>query len=170
VATDIIIQRWQDQRVIETICSKPLPNSDLLSEAVPRNKWELDLNGKPRPPYEKAFVVYFLDLDSAERSTFINSTVGSAIAVSTLKDKVYWMRKMRGAGVVPQVEFTWAPMGTRFGIKKRPDFKVLNWVDFTPGGSTLPPASGPKQLPPLQPKQVENPSVEEDLDDQIPPL
>jgi hypothetical protein len=167
VAVDTILQRWQEQRVIETIGEKPLPNVDELNEATDRNTWELDLNNNPRPPWQRAHIVYFLDLDNAERSTFVSATTGAAIAVSRLKDKTHWMRRMRGTNVVAQIELTWAPMQTRFGMRKRPDFKVVGWVDFTAGGSTLPPTSGPKQLPPVEPKQVEEPSTAENLNDSI---
>jgi hypothetical protein len=186
VAVDTIIQRWKDQRVIETITEKPLPDINLLNETVPREEWEIGING-PREPYQRTHVVYLLNLDTAERSTFINSTVGASIAVSRLKDKVTWMRKMRGANVVPQVELTWAPMITRFGQRKRPEFKIIGWIRLGPGSGTLPPTEELKQLPPAEPKQaapkqnvgpqqvaplaskqVKEPSVEEDLDDIIP--
>ena len=71
-----------------------------------------------------------------------------------------WMRRMRGVNVVAQVELGWAPFPTRFGMRKRPDFKVVGLIDLSGGGS-LPPASEPKQLPPVTPKQVEEPSIEE---------
>jgi hypothetical protein len=168
VETDVVIRRWRDNRVIEIIREKPLPDLDLLNKAVPRGEWEDDLNGDPRPPYERAHVVYLVDLDTCERSTFISPTKGAAIAVSRLKDKVFWMRKMRGNNnIVPQIELSWAPMPTKYGMRKRPDFKVVGWIDLS-GGSSLPPPSGPKQLPPVQPKQVQEPSLKEELNDDIP--
>jgi hypothetical protein len=167
VENDVVIRRWRENRVIETIREKPLPDIDLLNQAVPQSEWE-DLNGDPRPPYERAHVVYLLDLDTCERSTFISPTKGAAIAVSRLKDKVFWMRKMRNNNtIVPQVELAWAPFPTKYGLRKRPDFKVVGWIDLSGGGS-LPPPSAPKQLPPAQPKKVEEPSLKEDLNDDLP--
>ena len=166
VAVDTILQHWKEQRVIETITAKPLPDLDMLNEAVPKTEWEKDMNGDPRPPWQRAHVVYFLNLDTADRTTFVSATTGATIAVSRLKDKVHWMRKMRGANVVPRVDLTWAPFPTRFGMRKRPDFKVTGWISLGDGG--LPPASGPKQLPPIEPKQVEESKAKEDLDDALP--
>jgi hypothetical protein len=76
---------------------------------------------------------------------------------------------MRGANVVPQIEFSWAPMKTRFGPRKRPEFKVIKWIDLGggDGGSCLVPPSRPKQLPSAAPKEVEEPSLEEELGDAI---
>jgi hypothetical protein len=58
-------------------------------------------------------------------------------------------------------------MKTRFGPRKRPEFKVVNWIDLGGGGGggALVPPSEPKPLPPA--KKVEEPSLEEELDDAI---
>jgi hypothetical protein len=165
VETDTILRRWYETRVVEEIKAKPLPDLDNLNIAIPKSDWEVDLNGDPSPPWERAHIVYVLDLDTAERTTFISATKGAAVAVSRLKDKVAWMRRLRGANVVPLVELTWAPLPTRYGMRKRPEFKVIGWVDLSSGGGSLPPASGPKQLPPIEPKKVEELSIREDLDD-----
>jgi hypothetical protein len=167
-AVDHILQRWHDGRVVETRSEKPLPDCTLLNEATDRATWELDLNGNPRPPWQHTHVLYLLDLDTAERTTFASGTIGAAIAVSRLKDKVQWMRRMRGVTVVPQIELTSAPMQTRFGPRKRPEFKVVAWVDLSTGGEKLPPAPETKQLPPVTPKQVTEPSLEEELNDDLP--
>jgi hypothetical protein len=165
VGTDVIIQRWREQRVIEVFVEKPLPNLELLNEAAPKDEWEEDLNGNPRPPYQRASIVHLLNIGTAERTTFISATKGAAIAVRQLKDQVKWMRKLRGAdGVVPQVELGWAPFPTRYGMRKRPDFKLTAWVDLSSGQVT----AGPKQLAPVEPKKVKPPSTKEALDDEIP--
>jgi hypothetical protein len=169
VSMRVILQRWKDKRVIDMRTKHPLPDLKSLNQSVPMNEWELDLNGNPRPPWQRTYILYFLDLDTAERSTFASSTVGAEIAVARLKDKISWMRRMRGANVVPQIEFSWAPMKTRFGPRKRPEFKVIKWIDLGggDGGPCLVPPSKPKQLPPAAPKEVEEPSLKEELDDAI---
>jgi hypothetical protein len=74
------------------------------------------------------------------------------------------------------VELTWAPFPTRYGMKKRPEFKVVGWFDLSAGGGALPPPDPPKQLPPTSgansappaaPKQVKEPSLAEEMNDQI---
>lgn len=163
------LQRWSEQRVVETITARPLPDVDDLNGAIPRKHWELDLNGNPRPPWQHAHALYLLDLGSAERTTYVSATIGGAIAVSRLKDRVAWMRKLRNnPHIVPQVEPTSAPMNTRFGPRKRPEFRIPGWFDFGAGGGLALPASGLMQLSPVELQRVTEPTVAEDLNDEIP--
>jgi hypothetical protein len=168
VHTESFIRRWKDKQVIETIKTKPLPNLDDLNATVPKDEWELDLNGAPRKPYELAHRLDLLNLDTAEHTTFISATKGAGKAVSLLKDQVQWMRRMRGNNVVPQVMLGWAPFKTGFGMRKRPDFKVTGWFDLSASGPAAVQAPTLKQLPPVAPTPVKTPSTAEDLDDQIP--
>ncbi len=65
--------------------------------------------------------------------TYLNSTTGARIAVENLRDKVRWMRTLRGESVVPLVTLGNAPMRTRFGQKLRPDFQITSWVELGVG-------------------------------------
>jgi hypothetical protein len=165
LATTRVLQRWQDQRAVETIIKKPLPDLETLNKTVPKHEWELDLNGKPRPPWQLTFVVYLLDPATCEKFTYANSTVGASIAVETLQDRVAWMRRLRGANVVPEVELSCKRMKTRNGVKQRPEFKIIAWRDLGGGQGTpqLQPATA-EQIA----KTVEPPSLSEELDDEIP--
>jgi hypothetical protein len=170
VHTETWLRRWKkDVGVIDEIKDKPLPDLDALNASIPQTEWELDpFTGKPRPPYERAHRVDFLDLDCGTHSTFVAATKGAAKAVSLLKDQVRWMRKMRGANVVPQVTLSWAPFKTQFGMKKRPDLKVAGWFDLSGGTPAAVQAQAPKALPPVTPTPVKAPSVDEDMSDSIP--
>src|SRR5262249_10469616 len=84
VETTAVIQRWQDKCVIEEITEKPLPDIEELNEEVPKDKWELDRNGKPKPPYQLTAILYLLNPETMEKYTFPTSTVGGSIAVSEL--------------------------------------------------------------------------------------
>jgi hypothetical protein len=153
--------RWQNQSVIDEIADKPLPDLDELNAAIPKEEWELDMDGKPRPPWSNTFKIFFLDTATGERSIYATSTIGGKIAWGRLVDKTQWMRRLRGENVVARVELDVAPMKTRFGMKKRPDFKILEWVDLN-SGTPLPAADAP------QLQKVEEPTVAEDLNDEIP--
>jgi hypothetical protein len=168
VHVETFVRRWRDKRVIEVITTRPLPDLDQLNATVPVDEWEPDLNGQPRKPYERAHRLDLLNLDTAEHTTFVSATTGAAIAVSRLKDQVHWMRRMRGPNVVPQVTLGSAPFKTQFGMRKRPDFKVAAWLDLSGGTPAAVQAQAPKQLPPVAPAQVKEPSTAEDLNDQIP--
>jgi hypothetical protein len=168
VHTESFVRRWQDKRVIEVITTMPLPDLEGLNATVPRNEWELDLNGAPRKPYELAHRLDLLNLDTAEHTTFISATAGAAKAVSLLKDQVKWMRRMRGRNVVPQVMLSSAPFKTQFGMKKRPELKVVGWFDLSGGTPSAVQAQAPKALPPVAPTPVKEPSTGEALNDSIP--
>jgi hypothetical protein len=154
-ATDTILQRWCAQHA-ETIKDKPLPDPVELNAAIPQSEWELDLNGNPRPPWQTTYIVYLLDERTAEKFTFINSTVGAKIAVRTLQDRVASMRMLRGANVVAEVELSSRPMKTRYGQKLRPHFEIVGWRH----------AGGTKAPPKLT--QVAEPTTAEQLNDAIP--
>jgi hypothetical protein len=165
VATNKVLQRWHDQRVIETIDQKPLPDVELLNEAIPKEQWELGPNNEPRPPWQVTYVLYLLDPKICEKFTYANSTIGAKIAVTTLADKVTTMRKLRGANVVAEIELAAKPMTTRFGVKQRPEFRILKWVNLGPGGGA------PALIEaPAQPKlpEVKPPTTKEALNDELP--
>jgi hypothetical protein len=50
VSMRVILQRWQDKRVIDMRTEHPLPDLKSLNESVPIHEWELDLSGNPKPP------------------------------------------------------------------------------------------------------------------------
>jgi hypothetical protein len=140
LATATVMQLWQDKMPVETIVKRPgqpWMDIDELNAKVPKENWEIGLDGEPRPPWQKQFIVYLLDPNSAAKFTFANGTIGARIAVTNLKDQVKWMRAMRGDHVVPLVELTNKPMKTKHGQKLRPDFKVIEWRDL--GGTQIAP-------------------------------
>jgi hypothetical protein len=142
VALSEAIQRWRDKKVVEEITAKPLPDVNLLNEAVPKHEWELGLDGQPKPPYSHQFVVYLLDPGSGAFFTYLNSTVGARIAHEQLREKVVTMRTLRGTRVVPVVKLTHRPMKTFVGMKHRPEFEIVGWKQLGgEGGGTL---SGPQ--------------------------
>ena len=143
-----------------------MPDIDELNAKIPQKQWETGLDGKPRPPWQRQCLVYLLDGTNAERFTFINSTVGARIAVENLKDKVKWMRAMRGADVFPLVELSSAPMKTKMGTKIRPDFRVVEWRQL--GDGEAGPVTGAPPTTPAIGKPVSPVSSREALDDEIP--
>jgi hypothetical protein len=140
------LQRWQNQRP-QTISRKPLPDPAQLNAAIPMNEWELDLTGRPRPPWQMVYVVYLVDLATGSPYTFASPTVGARIAFEQLQESVIITRALRGASVLPLVDLQQRPFKTNFGPKTRPHLQIIDWR--TPGGegfSPLPEPSSPKQL------------------------
>jgi hypothetical protein len=165
LGTTDLLQRWQDGRVVEVIRNRPLPGLESLNAKIPLSEWDTGIDGKPRAPWQHTFCVYLLDPETAERYTFANATVGARIAVEDLAEKMRWMRGLRGAQVTASVELSSKPMKTRFGVKLRPHFKLLKWMDLGSIQLTAEPATPMIGGPEIA--EVD-PPTEEVLDDSIP--
>jgi hypothetical protein len=177
LATAMALQHWKDKKPVETILKtpgQPLPDLDALNKKIPKKEWEIGLDGTPRPPWGRQHIMYLLNPHDAALHTFINGTVGAAIAVDRLRDKVVWMRQLRGSNVHPLVKLDTKPMKTRFGPKQRPEFTILEWRQF--GGDVS--AMRIEHQPVGQPhpddcpglESVEPVTLEEEMDDFVPHL
>jgi hypothetical protein len=165
------LQLWRNNKPVETIKKepgKPLPDIDELNSKIPESDWEVGLDKKLRKPWVKQYLAYMLDPKDASIYTYINSTFGALKAVSRLKDKVKWMRALRGSRVVPIVRLDSAPMPTAHGLKQRPEFTVIDWRDLGDGNGegNLPP---PKPVPAIEHvgKPVKPVSTKEVFNDEI---
>ena len=168
------IQRWQLKEPVDTVVDTGagLPDIDELNAKIPRTEWELGLDGQPRPPWQRQYVVYLLDTSDASIFTFANGTIGARIAWERLVDRVSWMRALRGAAVFPLITLDSRPMKTQFGIKQRPEFSITDWRDLGSTGnpaleSTPPRAIEGKTAAPVG-KPVKTPTTAEALNDEIP--
>ena len=134
LSTAEALQQWRDQKVVDVIVKvpgQPLPSLDELNDTIPQKTWEKGIDGKPRPPWQHVYIIYLLRPTDASVFTLINSTKGTQICYDRLKDKVKWMRTLRGNKVYPLVKLDNRPMSTGFGIKKRPELTVLEWRDLS---------------------------------------
>jgi hypothetical protein len=160
LTTFTVAQRWRDQKPQETIDGRvsSLPDVDELNKQIPQDTWEKGIDGKPRPPWQRQEVVYLLEEGTAQKFTFASGTVGAQLAVEELRDRVHWMRQLRGERVIPIVELANKPMKTRHGGSKlRPHFKIAGWCGIGGGG---------KATPLLE--HVDPPTVAEEAGDEIP--
>jgi hypothetical protein len=162
------IQRWQNKEPIESIVDsgQGLPDVDVLNAKIPRAEWEPGLDGQPRPPWQKQYVVYLLNLADASIYTFANSTVGARIAFERLADRVSWMRAIKGADVFPLVTLNSKPMKTKMGVKRRPEFTISDWRDLSGGPAQR--AIDARPATARIGKPVKAPTSAEMLDDEIP--
>ena len=169
------IQRWQLKEPVDTIVDTGtgLPDIDELNAEIPRAEWEAGLDGQPRPPWQRQYVVYLLATHDASIFTFANGTIGARIALERLVDRVNWMRALRGATVFPLITLDSRPMKTQFGTKLRPEFSITDWQDL---GGTGKPALESTPLRAIEAKTVAAPTgkpvkapmTTETLDDEIP--
>ena len=150
VDTVKVVQKWVNQLPVEAIVVTPghkWPDVDKLNDVCPKTEWGEDFNGKPRGPWQKTRVTYFIDLNTMEKFTWPASTVGGDICIREFRDKVANMRKFRGARVFAIVKLGDAYMHTRFGGRQRPDLKIARWIMLGPDGTALPAPSTPSLLP-----------------------
>jgi hypothetical protein len=117
-----------------------------------------------------------------DKYTFATGTAGGKIAIRELRDKLVWMRRLRGPNVYPVITLADKFMNTKWGGRQRPSFRIVRWVSLgSESGQVevLPPPSPPmtpkEQLDPqttAQPElplnEVKEPSLAEDMDDEIP--
>jgi len=190
VAVDVgrVVQKWQDQQPVETIILQPhqkFPDIEEMNEKTPRKEWVEGPDGQPRGPWQAQHILYLLDPKTMDKFTFPTGTVGGRIAVGELRDKLMWMRRLRGPNVYPVVVLSDMFFPTRFGGRQRPHFKIVRWVRL--GGEdgeveALPPPSPPPAATQAQPDlfakpaeqsqselpSVREPSLQEELNDSIP--
>ena len=161
IQTAQAIQHWKDGRPVpgDTITTRPLPDVDFLNSQIPEAEWEEGFDGEPRPPWQHQHIAYLLDPDTYATYTFINSTSGAMLAVSDLKEQVRMIRGVRGGAIVPVVELASKPMKTKRGMKQRPSFKVLDWIELGGHGQAPQPAPAPVN-PSANPPTKPTPMIE----------
>jgi hypothetical protein len=138
--------RWQDKKITERLApqaGEPFPTAEELNEKTPKSEWGEGFDGSPNGPWSLRFSVFLIDPATGSKIICSNSTAGQKIAYAELKDRVQTMRKIRGERVFPLVELGAKPMKTKFGLKMRPEFRIIDWRGL--GGTPLP------ALPPGKP-------------------
>jgi len=156
------VRRWKDHELIDEIVDLPLPDVAALNAAIPKSEWEIGLSGEPTPPYSMWFAGYLLDPITGTVFSYLNNTTGCEIAIGRLESSMTWMRAMRGP-VFPVCKLGDAPMKTRFGMKRRPNFVIVDWRGA--GGTMI---GSPETVPQIGVK-VEEPSTKGAINDEMPP-
>jgi hypothetical protein len=183
VAVDInrVVQKWHDQQPVETIILQPhqkCPDVKKMNEETPKEEWVEGSDKQMRGPWQAQHILYLLDPATMDRFSFPTGTAGGAIAIRELRDKLMWMRRLRGLNVYPVVTLGDTFMNTRFGGRQRPHFKIVRWVSLGGEGGQVealpppPPPPTPTQQTPapadLPLNEVKEPSLAEEMDDEIP--
>ena len=131
-----ILRKWEPLPT-ETIvpdADGKLPDPDELNGRIPSEQWGMGLDGKPRPPWSKYFILYLLDTSTAALYTFMNNTIGSRLAITGIEERTEWGRALFGDDVMPLLKLTDRPFPTKFGERRKPAFDVLGFRRFAEGG------------------------------------
>ena len=147
------VQKFVGHRLIDTIIVAPedkFPDLEDMNNKAPREEWGTDFNGNLQGPWTRILVMKLLDARTMDRFAFVTSSVGGSIAIGDLSDKTKLMRRLRSPNASPIVACHSALMKSRFnphGIR-RPDFRVVRWIDLGGGdGGGLPKPEPMKPLP-----------------------
>ena len=174
-----VVQKWWDGQPVKTIVLGPnekFPDLETKNEETPREEWVEDPQkpGQMRGPWQAQHICYLLDLKTMDKYTYPTGTVGGRIAIRELRDKLMWMRRLRGPNTYPVILLTDTFMKTNWGGRQRPHFKIVRWVYLGGEGGAVgalppPPASPTTQTSAqLDLPLVKEPSLAEELNDEIP--
>jgi hypothetical protein len=186
VAIDVVrlVMKWKpdkdelpDRQVLEP--GQKFPDLKKLNEETPKSEWVKGPDGQLRGPWQSQHLVYLLDLKTMSKFTYTTGgTVGGAIAVHDLVDRVKMMRRFRGSNVYAEVNLSDTFMNTRFGGRQRPHFLIKKWITLGSDSQELaalpnpndPTLKGSEAAKPEESigKPVDTPSAKEVLDDDIP--
>ncbi len=99
--------------------------------------WPLGLDGEPADPWRDTRYLYLVNPRTGADYTFITDSYGGRKGVGSLKSKIMNVR-MAHPGALPVVKCTTAPFKTSYGMKKRPEFEVIDWrnADGCSGANT----------------------------------
>jgi hypothetical protein len=173
-----VVQKWSEGQPVETIILEPhqkFPDIEEMNEKVPKKEWVEGPDGNMRGPWQAQHILYLLDPKTMDKYTFPTGTTGGRIAIRELVDKTTWMRRLRGPNVYAVVLLSDTFMNTKWGGRQRPHFKIVRWVSLGGEGGqveALPPPTPPPQQAPAQSELplngVKEPSLAEEMDDEIP--
>jgi hypothetical protein len=164
-----IVQKWINQKPAETIFVAPgekFPNVEEMNKKAPKSEWREDFNGKMVGPWQPQSVLYLIDPETLDKFTYPTSTTGGSIALRELSEKIRWMRRHRGPDVGAVVTLSDTHMNTGYGGRQRPHFIIKKWIGLDDGETALAPPQSP--APALKTHEVKEPSLEEEMDDELP--
>jgi hypothetical protein len=165
VATDVTTAwvKWHNDKPVEHRVTQPgqihpdrldLPDQD-------ETNWEPGLNGESADPWRDTRYLHLIDPQTGQDHTFVTDTYGGRKAVGDLKSQISNVR-FAYPGAVPIVQLGSTMMKTSFGLKPRPEFKVVGWRNK--GNAPVQLTHGPQNKRPEQNLSA----IEPPFNDQIP--
>jgi hypothetical protein len=140
---------------------------DALNDTIPKSEWRESF-GKLAGPWVRQHVLEFADLESMERFSWPTSTVGGNICTHELVDCINMKRQFyKRVDIWPLVKLSHCFMQTKFGGRERPYFEIKDWYWPNKDDKIEAAQSPPKSLPPAL-QQVPEPTLKEELRDELP--
>jgi hypothetical protein len=141
------------------------PSRDELGD-LDENQWEPGPDGRPADPWKDSRYIYLINPSTLEQLTLVLDSYGGRRAAGELKDMIRNVRGVR-PGALPMVRLGSEDMPTKFGIKRKPRFVVVDWRQTGPGARPQL-AARPQQATIEGSRSVEpkHPA----FDDEVPPI
>jgi hypothetical protein len=120
-------KHWRDKRVVAFISEIDghYPQRYELGHAD-QSQWERGPDGKPVDPLQNSREILLIDPNTYEVFTFCTSAAGGRSSADDLENAIRNARRLRPE-VVPLVSLESQEMPTRYGMKSRPLFRILDW-------------------------------------------
>jgi hypothetical protein len=120
--------KWHDGKPIEHRITQPGQGHPDRADVPDRDEstWEPGINGQPADPWRDTRYLRLIDPRTGQDYTFVTDTYGGRKAVGDLKSQISNVR-FAYPGAVPVVRLGSTMMKTSFGLKPRPEFKVVDW-------------------------------------------
>ena len=154
--------RWKDKKIVETnvaFLGEKLKPLDELQP--PKEEWELDQNGKPKPPWSETHFIGGIRERDGLLIHFASSSDGGRKAIGAVAQAVV-QTNAKHPGKAPVVELGedfYIHSNPQFGKVYYPVFLIVDWVDPPEAAPALtstapktpqiagPAAAGPKTAP-----------------------
>ena len=94
---------------------------------VPESEFVRDLSGQLVNPWRYLKWLYLVDATTGVISTLEVGSVGGLMSVAELGQQIAGMRQLKGAEALPVIELDVQAFKTKFGLKKRPELRVVGW-------------------------------------------
>jgi hypothetical protein len=142
IKIDTLLRTFQPE--YKEIRDKPLPDPELLNNAIPIEDWPIGLDDEPEGPWKLNYETTLLCTETGLVYVHRNSTWGARKAYKQLQTAVFNKRVLTQEKLFPRVGLGERPMPTKRGLKSRPHFEIIGYERL--GGTKLAEPQAP--LPP----------------------
>jgi hypothetical protein len=142
-----------------------------LNQKAPPEEYGPNRNGETVGPYSWTLLLKLIDPTTLDRFAFITNSTGGGIAIGDLTDKIRIYRSLNPAhpDARPVVRCDLTNMVTKkFGVIQRPHFAVVRFLTSADGAALSSPTIAPASTPGIGGVSRPNPTLAQELADEIP--
>jgi hypothetical protein len=127
MAAHALWKRWQGKKVVERVgeINGHYPKRHELGYSDER-LWDIGPGDRASDPWQDSREVALIRETDFVEFVFCTATAGGRDAVDSLGRSIRNARVL-SPGQQPIIELAWAPMRTRYGMKSKPDLKIVGW-------------------------------------------